>query len=474
MNILFIAAEASPLVKIGGLGDVIGSLPKALKGLGHDVRIMLPNYSGIDTSRNKIMPLDKNLKIEMAQAEEPASLYMTETNDGTIFYLIDNGDFFGSPDVYGKNELRKFLFFNKAVIAALAKLKWKPHIIHCHDWHTALIPMWLRKSNWNGRSLFTIHNLAYQGNLDNEFMYHYGLGQDWQCLPKGLSEVPLNLLSQGIIWSDMLNTVSENYAREILKPELGAGLDHLLRYRQNDFVGIINGIDYDIYNPATDHFIRANYDAGSFDRKSINKKDLQKKVGLEEDGTMPLIGMVSRLDEQKGLDIVIESLPTLFNITPVQMVILGRGKEQYENSLQKAAKTFPGRLAVSNDFDETLARHIYAGCDMFLMPSRFEPCGLGQLIAMRYGTIPIVRHTGGLVDTVKDLSPDLNRGSGFIFNTFNVESILSAIQRAVAVFENKIIWQQIINRIMTIDFSWQNSARKYEALYRNMLEPKRE
>ena len=286
----------------------------------------------------------------------------------------------------------------------------------------------------------------------------------------GVSELPFNFMSQGIVWADMITTVSENYAREILTPEYGAGLEHLLCFRRDRLMGIINGIDYEEYNPSTDCFIAANYDCKSLERRLINKTTLQKQVGLREDSTIPLMGMVSRLDEQKGLDIVIESLPILFEQMNVQMIILGRGREHYQYLLREAADRYPQKLAVFNEFDDALAHLIYAGCDIFLMPSRFEPCGLGQLIAMRYGAIPLVRYTGGLVDTVENLSTNLGKGSGFVFKEHDVQAMLLVMRRALNSYKQKKVWNQIMQRVMSLDFSWQNSARKYEAVYKKLLE----
>jgi len=270
----------------------------------------------------------------------------------------------------------------------------------------------------------------------------------------------------------MVTTVSETYAREILTPEYGAGLDYLLRYRQGRLFGIVNGLDYGEFNPVTDAFIPSNYDVAAVDKRTNNKLALQKRAGFAEDAVVPLIGMVSRLDEQKGLDILTASFDYLFQKSEAQLVILGKGREEYHNLLRQAASRYPQQLAVFIDFSDALSRLIYAGCDMFLMPSRFEPCGLGQLIAMRYGAVPIVRHTGGLVDTVQDLTQDLSKGSGFVFHNYDSEAMFAAILRAVSSYKKKA-WQKVMRRIMALDFSWQASARKYEALYLKALECKK-
>jgi starch synthase len=317
--------------------------------------------------------------------------------------------------------------------------------------------------------IFTIHNLAYQGSFTNRFLSASGLGQDWYNRPRNAPESPLNFMSQGIVWADMVTTVSEHYAREIVTSEYGMGLDSLLRYRQDKFVGIINGIDYDENNPGTDRLIAANFDSSGLNNRMINKLTLQQKLTLPENTNVPVIGMVSRLDEQKGLDIVLDSLTLLFEKTQAQLIVIGQGREQYQGLLRKIAHKYPHRLAVSIGFNEALAHLVYAGCDIFLMPSRFEPCGLGQLIAMRYGAIPVVRYTGGLADTVENLSPDFSTGSGFVFRDYKSEAMLDAIQRAVDAYKAKEAWQKVVQRIMSLDFSWQNPARKYEAVYQNEL-----
>ena len=329
--------------------------------------------------------------------------------------------------------------------------------------------MWLKKNNYHYASVFTIHNLAYQGFFDGNFLINAEMESDWQLRPADAPDPPLNFMSQGILWADLVTTVSETYAREILTPEYGAGLDYLLRYRQDRLRGIVNGLDYGEFNPATDIFISTKYDIATVDKRTSNKLALQKRAGFAENVEIPLIGMVSRLDEQKGLDIIVPSFDSLFQKTEAQVVILGRGREEYHNLLRQAASRYPERLAVFIDFDDALAHLIYAGCDMFLIPSRFEPCGLGQLIAMRYGAIPIVRHTGGLVDTVQDLTEDISDGSGFVFQSYDSEVMLTTIQRALSSYKKKA-WQSVMRRVMALDFSWQASAVKYGALYNEALE----
>lgn len=473
MEVLFVAAEGTPLVKVGGLADVIGSLPKALNQSGHDVRIMLPRYGIIDTDRFPLLPVIDDVRLQVVTKEKKVSLKVTELWDKVKVYLVDSDDFSNSGEVYGKADLERFLLFCRSVFDMLSRLDWQPEVIHCHDWHTALIPMWVKREGLKYATVFTIHNLAYQGSFDHTFLAHSELDKDWQLWPPDAPEPVLNFMSQGILWADVVTTVSKTYAKEILTPEYGEGLERLLCYRREQLVGIVNGLDYEEYNPAADRFIPVQYDVSTVEKKLGNKLALQRHAGLTEDMEVPLIGMVSRLDEQKGLDIVIESFDYFFQETKAQMIILGRGREQYHSLLKQVADRYPERLAVFIEFNDILARLIYAGCDIFLMPSRFEPCGLGQLIAMRYGAVPVVRHTGGLADTVEDLTPDLRKGSGFAFKDYDSESMLVAVKRAVESYRRKEAWWGVVRRIMALDFSWQASAKKYESLYRSLLEQKK-
>ena len=476
MNILFIAAEATPLVKIGGLADVVGSMPKALKQFGHDIRILLPNYNVLhihsDVNMEKTSEIDDFI-INVSGNAEKFSLYIVEQYSDLKYYLLNNTMLSNSDNIYDSNELKRFLLFSKGAVELLHQLDWQPDIIHCHDWHTALIPMWLRESKWKGVTIFTIHNLAYQGFFDREFLAKNNLERYWKYKHHCFSELPLNFLCQGIMHADVLTTVSENYASEILQSEYGMGLDCLLRDRQKSFYGIINGIDYEVYNPEIDQHLAATFSISNLEGRSINKAALQEIVGLPVDLNIPVIGMVSRLDEQKGFDLVVAGLSSLIDRNNIQVIVLGRGQEYYRNMMKELTHKYPKNLVTWTDFDEPLARLIYGGCDIFLMPSRFEPCGLGQLIAMRYGAIPVVRHTGGLVDTVIDLSPDLSNGTGFVFTDYSVEAMVNAIKRAINTYAEKRHWRSVIQRIMSQDFSWQNSARKYEDMYKLATEHKK-
>ncbi len=380
---------------------------------------------------------------------------------------------FGDKEIYGQNDLERFLFFSRAVFAILSKLDWHPEIVHCHDWHTALVIMWLKKSYYSCPSIFTIHNLAYQGTFDQAFLVKSRLEKDWQEYPPQAPKPPFNFMSQGILCADLVTTVSEAYAREIVTPEYGVGLDPLLRYREKDLLGIINGIDYEEYNPKTDPYIQDNYDSLTLERRVSNKLTLQKRANLPQDAEIPLIGVVQRLDEQKGLDILEKAAGPILKETKAQLVILGKGREYYEKILRQIAAKYPHQVALFITFDDPLAHLIYAGCDMFLMPSRFEPCGLGQLISMRYGALPIVRHTGGLADTVPEVTPNLEKGNGFVFQDYTPEALIGAVRKAIAAYANKEAWHQAMQRVMSLDFSWRDSAKKYEAIYQQAWEARK-
>jgi starch synthase len=468
MRILFIAAEATPLAKVGGLADVVGSLPSALIELGHDVRLMIPQYGAIDLGRYSVTQVEDNFEVRSMGKAESAGLNLTTIKDRVPVYMVENKRYFGGDEVYGRNDLERFLFFSRAVLEILPQLDWQPEIVHCHDWHTALAVMWLEKRPSPPGTVFTIHNLAYQGVFDRAFLTGSSLEKDWGNHPSDSPEPAPNFMSQGILWADLVTTVSATYAKEITTPEYGEGLDSLLRYRQEDLLGIVNGLDYEEFNPQTDPYVQVNYSSTSIERRTLNKLALQKRANLPQDADIPLIGMVQRLDEQKGFDILEKAADLLLTETRAQLIILGKGREYYESILKQIAAKYPQRLAAFITFDNPLAHLIYAGCDLFLMPSRFEPCGLGQLIAMRYGALPIVRHTGGLADTVLEFTPDLEAGSGFVFRDYTSEALMAVVKRGIEAFKNKGAWHRAMRRVMKLDFSWRASATEYEKAYRQV------
>jgi starch synthase len=462
MKILFIASEAFPLAKVGGLADVTSSLAVALQDSGHEPYLILPKYGSIKTPVQDIQ--GKNVAVNFMGHYEQVALKMTRLKKRVPVYLVENDDYFGTEEIYTQDELKRFLFFSLSIPAIISQLDLHPDIIHCHDWHTSLVPLWLRQTQMSLPCVFTIHNLAYQGSFDQEFLRRSGLSSLWQeYIPVGAPRPSQNFMSQGILLADIVTTVSPTYASEILTPQCGEGLEQLLNYRRNDLYGIVNGIDYDEYNPAIDPSLERNYDSTTIERKVDNKLALQRKSGLPQNSDVPLFGMVSRLDEQKGIDLLLQAIGPFIAETRAQLVILGEGREHYHKSLAEAASKYPERLSVIIARDEQLARLIYAGSDIFLMPSHFEPCGLGQLIAMRYGAVPVVRHTGGLADTVKDVA-EVN-GNGFVFQDYTVSEMLAAMKRAEASFYHRAEWQNLMRHNMKLDFSWKASASKYEEIY---------
>jgi starch synthase len=478
LRILFVSAEVAPFAKVGGLADVAGALPKALAALGHDVRVIMPSYGRIDEAKCAIAPVLEEYPVPVEGRSEKAALKSATIGQGVPAYMVESDKYFAREAIYGyPDDGERFIFFCRAALEAARALDWPPDIVHCNDWHTAIIPNWL-KTIYDGdpfftrtASVFTIHNLAYQGIFDPRILAVAGLGSTGFLQPQlAVGGGQVDLMSQGILYADALNTVSETYAREILTPDFGEGLDSVLRYRKGRLFGILNGIDHEQYNPATDPNIAQHYDVSTLDKKVENRLALQKECGLKVDAEIPLIGVVSRLADQKGFDLLEPIIDPLMTELEVQFVLLGTGDQHYHEVFRRMAEKYPSKASVFLTFNAALAQRIYAGCDMFLMPSRFEPCGLGQLIALRYGAIPIVRSTGGLADTVDEIQPGGETGNGFAFTNYNPYALLVAIVRAVETFKHKNVWRRLMKRAMEADFSWARSAKKYVELYRKALE----
>lgn len=471
MKILFCAAEVTPLAKVGGLADVVGSLPKALAKLGHEVRVVMPHHPAVDKAATDRATVGRPFTVASLRGPETVTIESTSLNGNTPVYLVGNHTYFARPAVYGEaDDLERFLFFCRAALALPERVKWQPDVIHSHDWHAAAIPLWAHKPGLPAATVFTVHNLAYQGAFDYPFMMFAGLREDFVQVDEKSPPLPLNMMALGIYHSDIVTTVSESYAREILTQEYGNGLDPLLNYRKDRLRGITNGIDYTEFDPLTDPLIAANYGAEAIWRKAANKAALQQRAGFPSKPDAPLIGMVTRLDEQKGFDIVAKAVGPILQETPAQLIVLGKGRDEYHQLMQNLSRQFPDRVAAVIAFDNPLAHLIYAGADFFLMPSRFEPCGLGQMIAMRYGTIPIVRRTGGLAETVPDLSPDLASGRGFVFEQYDSAALVETVKRAVGAFTRKrAAWPGLLARLMQVDFSWEASAKKYVAVYEEAI-----
>jgi starch synthase len=464
MKILFAAAEIAPLTKVGGLADVVRSLPIELIKRGHDVRVIVPKYGFVDYSQHKKTQVIDSLVV-LSQHEFRNTSVEQMAVDGVPVYLVSSPIFSGSNSVYGGNEVEKFWAFCECVSEIIPRLGWKPSILHCHDWHTGLLPMLARRNRDSYGTVLTIHNIRYQGYFDENILYRSHLGQCWDAGIPGITHIPWNLMVQGILWADVINAVSETFAREILTPEQGYDMQDFLKFRQEALSGIVNGLGYEEYDPSNDGLIAAPYEAGNTANKLLNRREVLATAGWGYDEDVPLIGMVSRLDEQKGLDIILDAVPLILNSSDARFVFLGRGNEYYEDALRRLEMRFPHRVKAFTTFDNTRAHLIYAGSDMFLMPSKWEPCGLGQLIAMRYGTIPIVRCTGGLADTVRDMSAELRSGTGFVFNGYSGASLVAAIERGIKAFKQKAAWKRVIERIMKQDFGWSEPAAKYEQLY---------
>lgn len=482
LKILLVSSEVVPFAKTGGLADVAGSLPKALATLnndtiGHDVRVVLPHYKGIEgTSYCTDFPVSFGNRTETAIIRESSieAHYQGEHRNITV-YMVDNHHYFYREGIYMfEDEPARFAFFCRAVLEMLPKLNWQPDLIHCNDWQSGPIPFFLKvryhKDPFYNKiaTVFTIHNLEYQGNYSKQTLDLLEVGDDY-FTPELLEFYgSVSFMKMGILYADVINTVSKTYAAEIQRSQLGAGMDGLLRSRARDLYGILNGINYHEFNPKTDHRIYRNYDIHSIENKRENKYALQKEMGLPVKD-VPVLGLTTRLVDQKGLDLIAQIIEQLMQMD-LQFVILGSGDPYYEGIFLNEKERFPHKMGVYIGFNAILAQRIYAGADMFLMPSRYEPCGLGQMISMRYGTIPIVRATGGLADTVHDYNPATGSGNGFIFSEYDGSALLHAIKRAIQLYrEEPGKWLKLIQTAMELDFSWARSGVEYQQLYQEAL-----
>jgi len=472
MKVLFVSAEVVPFSKTGGLADVAYSLPRALISEDVDVRIM--------TSRNfhnkKVDVKEKHLlntEVEVGWRKQYLGLSMTEFND-MQFYFLDNEYYFKREGIYGHfDDAERYSYFCRAALEALIHIDFEPDVIHFNDWHTAMIPLLIKKHYGhiekfrNIKTVFTIHNLRYQGVFDAAVLNEL-LNLDYSEFESGAVEFfgGINFMKSGITFADAVTTVSDTYAKEIREPYFGEKLHDLIRDHESKLHGIINGIDFEIYNPEIDPKIVKNYSYKNSSRKQINKEHLQHIMGLKK-SKRPLIAMVTRFADQKGLDLLEHIIEELLELD-IQLVVLGSGEEKYESMFKHFSYHYDN-LSASIGFNEGLAHEIYAGADMLLMPSLFEPCGLSQLISQRYGTVPIVRETGGLRDTVKHYNKYTQEGSGFSFGSYNAHEMLFAVKRALELYDNKKEWRILVKNIMQLDTSWKQSALKYKALYRDLI-----
>lgn len=480
MNVLFASAEVAPFAKVGGLADVIGSLPIALRKFGVDVRVIMPRYEHLAGSPRLELRL-QNVEVAVEHGVEFVRVFQARLPGTELpVYLIENDTYLSRGPIYHEREaaplfsdLARFLFFSAAVVAVLPQLGWRPGVVHCHDWHTGLLPLLLARGPLHGmKTVFTIHNLAHQGAWNAADVFRF-LGLHERDHPNLKARGPhgdLDLLQQGILGATLVNTVSPQYAQEVLTPEFGLGLEGAIRKRQRrlEFVGILNGIDTDAFNPATDRHIRVRYTRDSVERKAENKKALHERCGMPPDVTVPTFGFVQRLTEQKGIELL-AAKSTMFVEAGARLVMLGSGQPHYERLVAELAAKHPKNVHVRLGFDASFAQHIYAGADLLLIPSKFEPCGIGQMIAMRYGTPPIVHATGGLKDTVPDVSEHPASGLGFAFGPFTSGAFWSAVLRSLTLYKNPKLWRELIDRCMAADFSWSRSARDYLTLYEQAL-----
>jgi starch synthase len=457
LKVLMASSEVVPFAKTGGLADVAGSLPIALEECGVDVRVIMPKYACV-------------------KAEGPSAVI----GKGIKVYFVENDDYFGRKELYGdkfgdyKDNLDRFVFFSREILERCKKENFAPDVIHCNDWQTALVPVYLNtiykydKFFSKTRALYTIHNLAYQGLFPKEEYPKIGL--DWRLFSIDYFEFydKVNLMKAGIIYSDAVSTVSKTYSKEILTKEFGCGLEGVLKNREDSLFGILNGIDYSLWSPEKDPKIFKDYSSDSLNDKYVNKELFQKEMGLKVDRSIPMFGMISRLAEQKGADFVADIIDKLLN-TKAQFVLLGTGDNKYHVIFEKVAKKYPASASINLKFDAVLAQKIYAASDLFFIPSRYEPCGLSQMISFKYGTIPIVRQTGGLKDTVEEFNPRTGKGTGFTFTEPESEGLYDAVRKALTVYKDKPLWMSLVKYVMSLDYSWEASAKEYIKVYGKTL-----
>ena len=455
MNVLFAASEALPHAKTGGLADVIGALPIFLKKLGLRVNVVMPRYRGMEGSLGDRLTIDLGKPVEV-------SIYEKDS-----FLFVDHPPFFDREGLYGTSQgdyddnCERYTLFCKTVAEIVRRNEID--VVHCHDWQTGMIPLYAKHLKPDVKTVFTIHNLGYQGRFPAQKFGLLGIDNGY-FTPDGIEYYgDINFLKAGIVYADRVTTVSQNYAMEIQTPELGFGLDGVLRQRKNDLSGIINGIDYAVWNPATDTWIPEPYH--DFSGKQNNKICLGQECDLRCD--RPVIGMVSRIADQKGFDLIVKIFDDMMRLG-FNFILLGVGDDTYHHKLKQFEQVYPARVSVTLKFDERLAHRIYAGSDFFLMPSQYEPCGLGQLISLKYGTVPIVRQTGGLADTVTEFDPMQQTGNGFLFKAYTPDALLDALSRAYQAFTNAEAFASLSDRCMRYDFSWDESAKKYQRLYESL------
>jgi starch synthase len=479
-KVLFTASEIAPLAKTGGLADVAAALPGHLRRLGWDVRPMMPLYSLVDREAHGCAPLDipQPFAVPMGGRSYDVSLWTARLPGGPEAYLVECPELYDRPAIYTDeaDEPHRFALLSAAAIEACRRLDWAPDIFHCNDWHTSLIPALLDKAVdragffCDSRSILTIHNIGYQGIFSADLLEELGLSGCRSLLDLNeLEEDRIGFLRTGLANADAVTTVSPTYAEEIQTDEYGMGLEDVLRERRADLTGILNGVDYDEWSPERDGWIPHHYSRSRLEGKSKNKAYLLEWLGLTGEVDAPLLGIVSRLARQKGFELCYEVLPEQLRATDLRIVVLGEGEAEYEEFFSRLARSFPGRAFHHGGYSDELAHLIEAAADIFLMPSRYEPCGLNQMFSLRYGTIPIVRKTGGLADSVEHFDPESGEGTGFVFEHFTPEGLRWALELALSTYRNPEAWGQLMNNAMTRNFSWEVQARKYIDLYTEII-----
>jgi len=485
LKVLFVAAEVHPYATVGGLGMVVFSLSRALRNMGQDVRIFIPKYGQIDEKKYKTEMVFQGLKVPTGEEAEDKRFLIcnvkkhTPKTPSVPVYFLENMEYYEKrSNVYGySDDPIRFTLLCRGILEFLKKSDWVPDIIHCADWHTGALSNYLKTVYKDDpilnkiKTVFSIHNLSHQGVFDHRFVSELDFDDGKsQISPFFLNKLPKqNFMRRGIIYSDIVNTVSETYSKEILTEEYGEKLHDLLKEVRTKLFGVLNGLDYEALNPATDKLIQYNFNIHNLKNRIQNKVYLQKEFNLKVSSDIPLLGMVGRLCPQKGIDLLFAMLETLISEFNIQFIIIGGGEAKYRTFFEEVSKEFPQNIGCHLMFDLALARRVFAGSDLFLMPSKFEPCGITQMEAMRYGAIPVVRKTGGLADTVEDFDPVRYKGNGFVFEDFNSYSFFGAIIRALESYKYKKVWQALVKRAMRADFSWDASAKEYLKLYKKAL-----
>ena len=483
MRVAWVASEMTPFAQTGGLGDVAGALPAVLAGLKHQVSAFLPKYRIIDLERHLFTSRPEEIRVPLGDRTEVARLWEGQ-REGVRVILLDHDGFYDREGLYQEkgvdypDNAGRFIFFSRGVLEAVKVLDLQPDVIHCHDWQSGLIPAYVKTVYGSDpyfadiASLLTIHNLGYQGVFPAAVFPLTGLPGDL-FTPGGVEFWgKVNFLKAGLVFADLVSTVSLTYSQEIQTPEFGHGLDAVLRQRAGDLSGVLNGVDYQDWNPRTDPYLAGTYSPEDLASKAACKRDIQEMMGLPTRADVPLLGIVSRLAYQKGIDLIVATAERLLSLD-VQMVLLGTGDVELERALQNLHRRFPDRLAVQIRFDVALSHRILAGADIVLIPSRYEPCGLNQMYGLAYGTIPVVRATGGLHDTIIPFDPRAGTGNGFTFSKAEAGDLLEAVRRAIALFHDKAAWERLMKNAMAADFSWERPASEYERLYRLAVERRR-